>query len=147
MVLHSASHLFDNGEFEHGLRDLADMDMLLRHFGADTAFWDELLHDADVLGLTRDLDLALRFTHQILGTPVPASAAQSAARLARRGAGAPLVDLLFTRALAPDLPESPSRSADLCRWLLYIRSHYLRMPMPMLVPHLARKALRRFGAE
>jgi len=25
-------------------------------------------------------------------------------------------------------------------WLLYIRSHYLRMPLHLLVPHLARKA-------
>jgi hypothetical protein len=28
-------------------------------------------------------------------------------------------------------------------WLLYVRSHWLRMPAHALLPHLARKALRR----
>jgi hypothetical protein len=38
MVLHSATHLFYDGELNHGLRDLVDLDDLLRHFsGADAA--------------------------------------------------------------------------------------------------------------
>src|SRR5581483_1442714 len=38
MVLHSATHLFHNEELTHGLRDLVDLDALLRHFGRDAAF-------------------------------------------------------------------------------------------------------------
>ncbi len=34
MVLHSATHLFNEGEFHRGLRDLNDLDLLLRHFGS-----------------------------------------------------------------------------------------------------------------
>ena len=34
MVLHSATHLFNEGEFDRGLRDLNDLDLLLREFGA-----------------------------------------------------------------------------------------------------------------
>ncbi|MBV8651910.1 MAG: nucleotidyltransferase family protein, partial [Alphaproteobacteria bacterium] len=32
MLLHSATHLFNEGEFHRGLRDLSDLDLLLRHF-------------------------------------------------------------------------------------------------------------------
>jgi hypothetical protein len=28
------------------------------------------------------------------------------------------------------------------RWLLYVRGHYRRMPLRLLVPHLVRKAVR-----
>jgi hypothetical protein len=34
MVLHSATHLFSEGEYDHGLRDLFDLHRLLCHFGA-----------------------------------------------------------------------------------------------------------------
>ena len=40
MVLHSATHLFYDGEFDQGLRDLVDLHRLLRHFGAAPGFWD-----------------------------------------------------------------------------------------------------------
>ena len=33
MVLHSATHLFRNGDFSIGLRDLCDFDWLVREFG------------------------------------------------------------------------------------------------------------------
>jgi len=39
MVLHAATHLFLNEEFSSALRDLADLDSLLRHFGGETRFW------------------------------------------------------------------------------------------------------------
>src|SRR4029077_2269222 len=40
MVLHSATHLFHNEDLTHGLRDLADLDSLVRLFGAQADFWD-----------------------------------------------------------------------------------------------------------
>ena len=44
MVLHSAVHLFYDGDFVRGLEGrLADLDALLRHFGADAEFWSALL--------------------------------------------------------------------------------------------------------
>src|SRR5690242_1556964 len=35
MLLHSATHLFNDEELSHGPRDLVDIDALARHFGAD----------------------------------------------------------------------------------------------------------------
>ena len=39
--------------------------------------------------------------------------------------------------------ERPRRRAGLARWLLYVRSHWLRMPPLLLARHLLRKSLRR----
>ena len=40
LVLHSATHLFHEGEWQHGLRDLVDLDALLRQRGEEPGFWD-----------------------------------------------------------------------------------------------------------
>ena len=143
MVLHSATHLFHDGELEHGLRDLVDLDALLRAFGQDEGFWQELVPRAQELDLARPLYYALRYTHRILATPMP-DAVQQEIRAAR-----PVtclrqtMDRLFARALAVDHPSCHAPLTGTARWLLYIRAHYLRMPLTLLLPHLLRKAFRR----
>lgn len=140
MVLHSATHLFHDGELEHGLRDLTDLDSLLRHFGRNQAFWTELVERAMELDLMRPLYYALRYTRSILGTPIPGTVQQSA-RAGRPVWFAPaLMDTVFTRALAPDHPSCDTPFTGIARWFLYVRSHYLRMPLHLLIPHLIRKA-------
>ena len=145
MVLHSATHLFHDGELEHGLRDLVDLDSLLRFYGQDgqgTDFWDALNQRATELELTRPLYYALQFTRELLGTPVPDHVWQLAQRGRPARALAALMDSLFRRALLPDHQSCNSRFTGVARWLLYVRSHHLRMPPHLLVPHLVRKALR-----
>ncbi|NOX76760.1 MAG: nucleotidyltransferase family protein [Gammaproteobacteria bacterium] len=142
MVLHSATHLFHDGELENGLRDLVDLDSLLRHFGDKPRFWDDLNHRAAELDLTRPLYYALRFTRELLNTPVP----EAAWRQAQQGRPpvllASLMNALFRRALLPDHDSCNTWLTAPARWLLYVRSHHLRMPLHLLVPHLVRKALR-----
>ncbi len=137
MVLHGAVHLFYDGEVSGALRDLSDLDGLLREFGARDEFWPELTARAKQLGLERPLFYALRYTRRLLGTPIPPEACKDAE--AGRPA-APLLlamDHLVERALM--LP--PSRLSRLC---LYIRSHWLRMSPALLAAHLARKSIRRW---
>lgn len=141
IVLHSATHLFHDGELEHGLRDLVDLDALLRHFGETDGFWDELIQRAVELELTRPLFYALRYTAQILRTPMP-DVAMKAATSVGKPAALPLVDALFGRALMPDHKSCDDVYTPLARWMLYIRSHYLRMPLHLLIPHLLRKAFK-----
>ena len=142
MVIHSAAHLFHEGEFDHGLRDLADLHLLLQHFGKQPDFPDTLVQRAALLQLERPLWYALRYTQALLGTPLPAGLC---ARL-RGGQPNPflgaLMDWLFHRALVPDHPDCDIFLTGLARWLLYVRSHYLRMPLYLLIPHLLRKALK-----
>jgi hypothetical protein len=143
MVLHSATHLFHEGEFEHGLRDLVDLDDLLRHFGRDAAFWTALTGRAVELDLARPLHYGLRYARRVLGTPVPAPVLERVRRGAPPALGQAWMDLLFDRALVPPHESGSDRYTPTAKWLLYVRSHYLRMPMRLLIPHLLRKAIQR----
>lgn len=143
MVLHSAAHLFCDGEFERGLRDLADIDDLLRHFGTGPGFWDDLVRRADELGLTRPLHYALAHRARVLGAVTPPGVVRALEPHRPGTMTARTMDALLGRALRPAHPSCDDSGTALARWLLYVRGHYLRMPMHRLIPHLARKALRR----
>ncbi|NRF66540.1 nucleotidyltransferase family protein [Aquincola sp. S2] len=145
LVLHSATHLFHEGEWQHGLRDLVDLDALLKSgSAADAGFWPHLAERARVLNLSRPLGYALRLCAELLGTPQPVSLALADAVTGWRGAA---MHALFRRALSRAHPPSQQPAAAFAETLLYIRSHWLRMPPQLLLPHLLRKAwLRRFPA-
>lgn len=143
IVLHSATHLFHNEELRDGLRDLSDIDSLLREFSVDPAFLNALVDRGRELDLSRPLHLALRYVRRIFGTPVADEIEHAAARAAGRGTSMPWMDFLFTRALRPEHPRSDDAFTPLARYLLYVRAHWLRMPPLLLVRHLATKALRR----
>ena len=143
MVLHSATHLFHEGEFQQGLRDLVDLSLLIDHFRDREAFWPDLLARARELQLTRPLFYALRHTRRMLGLEVPEAVEES---LRREGPGAlrgRYMDWLFTRAFLSHEALRPRADESLARLLLYVRGHYLRMPPALLAAHLARKALAR----
>ncbi len=149
MVLHSAVHLFQDGQFDHGLRDLLDLDDLLRHFAdGSPRFWSDLFDRARELGLGQPLCHALDHVEERFGQRVPLEhgAARHAARprgwIQRRLTGA------FRLALDPHHPSSERRFSSVARNVLYIRAHSLRMPLRLAVPHLLRKAyMRRFPKE
>jgi hypothetical protein len=140
MVLHSATHLFFDGECDHGLRDLVDLDALLRHFSGRPGFWEGLAVRARQLQLTRPLFYALRYTERLLGTPLPPQAA------AAREAGRPnplllaLMDGLFHRALLPIHASCGDRWSATARFMIYLRGNWLRMPPLLLARHLFHKA-------
>ena len=73
-ILHSATHVFHDGELPHGLRDLTDLDLLLRDAAAEPGFWTRLVARATELQLGRSLYYALRYARHFLDTPVPDSA-------------------------------------------------------------------------
>jgi hypothetical protein len=72
MVQHSATHLFCNEDVGNGLRDLADLDSLLREFVQESGFCPWLTARAAELDLARPLYYALRYVVPILDTPLPA---------------------------------------------------------------------------
>lgn len=143
MVLHSATHLFNEGEFVWAFRDLHDLDLLLRHFAAEQGFWSELIERAEILDLRRPLFYLLRYTARVFRTPVPEDALRRVEAFGPPAPLRPLMDTLLERALAPNLPLARDRWSPLALALLYGRGHYLRMPVHLLVPHLIRKAVRR----
>jgi hypothetical protein len=148
MVIHSATHLFHEGEFHHGLRDLWDLDRMLRDFpDRDPLFWDGLVARARELDLLGSLFHGLTYSQQIFATPVPPCVMKQASSWSR-ALRKPAMDFLFLRAFRPDQPECKLPFTSLALYVLYIRSHYLRMPLYLLLPHLAKKAwMGRFGGD
>ena len=140
MLLHSATHLFADGDLAGGIRDLVDLDALLRHFGGvRSEFWDALVPRAVEHDLARPLFLALRYARRFLGTPVPERVLRAAEAGAPPRATLALMDALCVRALEPRA-EAPDWKASAATWMLYVRSHWMRMPPLLLARHLAIKA-------
>ena len=125
MVVHAVAHLFADGDLSGGLRNLWDIDRLLREFGGVEGYWDRLLTRATHHQLAKSTSRALRLTHHLFDTPVSAHFAWDG----RRG------DIFYLgRLLARD--EWGRGSRKLLRFAFYVRSHWIRMPPLMLARHL-----------
>jgi len=130
MVVHAAAHMLADGDLAGGLRNLWDIDRLLREFAGDE-FWEALAGRAARHGLTAPVCRAVRLAHGLYGTPVPEG-------WAGWGGG----DALYRRRLL--VRDGWGRQGHaVTRLGFYVRSHWLRMPPLMLARHLWTKATRR----
>jgi hypothetical protein len=145
MVLHSMVHLFHNDDVSHSLRDLSDLDLLLRHFGRGPAFWADLVARARELDLARPLFYGLRYTNLLLATPVPVNILASVSADGPGPRMTRLMDALWCRALRPQHATAADSLSSAALFALYVRAHWLRMPPVLLVRHLTVKALRLHG--
>ncbi|HYE71252.1 MAG TPA: nucleotidyltransferase family protein [Aquabacterium sp.] len=145
MVIHSAVHLFHEGELRNGLRDLLDLEALMSESSShDAGFHERLVDRAEELALLWPVMLALRYCRLVLRTPLPESTVARAERLVSwPKARLAWLDGLYLRALAPDHPLLSSADTTLARAMLEVRGHALRMPLPRLALHLGRKAILR----
>ncbi len=140
MTLHAAVHLFYDGDFGKGLRELVDLNDLMRFFGRSPEFWEALTPRAVELQLTRPLYYALRHTRRLFNTPIPISVMEASEKH-----GAPLwpvrllMDRLIQQVVDPKESGRPDGREKSARFLLYLRSHWLRMPPKLLIQHLWRK--------
>jgi Uncharacterised nucleotidyltransferase len=123
MVIHSAAHLFADGELDGGLRNLWDIHCLLTEF-ADDAFWLSLRSRAEHHQLWPAVHRAARLAQRLYGTRLPRDW-QSWHRQDK---------WYIERLTARDNWGRGSRK--FIRLIFYIRSHWLRMPPLMLMRHL-----------
>ncbi len=142
MVLHSAVHLFSE-EFTVALRDLTDLHDLLEIFGKSDQFWATLVAHANLHGFGRILYYALHHTKTILGTEIPESVLRlvegDAPNLPLRG----LMNYLISKAIIPPIRGRGTKGHAIATWLLFLRSHWLKMPAYLLISHLTVKSSRR----
>ena len=131
MVIHAAAHLFADGDLAGGLRNLWDIDRLIRTFlKPDSGFEGRLVRRARHHRLLPAVARAGRLARRLYGTPVGPV-------LAGHGAS----DAAFERRLlARDGWGRSTRRVT--RFGFYARSHLLRMPPLMLARHLWTKARR-----
>jgi len=129
MVIHSAAHLFADGDLAGGLRNLWDLDRLLREFGTRPGFWNELRGRARVHQLSDAVARSLRLAAAIFQTPVDDACAGKAR----------FSDRLFRRRLLARNGWG-QQTRPLTRLGFYVRSHWIRMPPWLLARHLWVKA-------
>lgn len=134
MLVHAAAHLLADGDLSGGLRNLWDIDRLLREHGAVDGYWARLDERARLHGLSTAVARALRLARRIFATPVDD-------RLAAR-AGA-LDGLFERRLLARDGWGRATR--PVARSAFYARAHLMRMPPALLARHLWIKSRRRLS--
>ncbi|SHE23682.1 nucleotidyltransferase domain-containing protein [methanotrophic endosymbiont of Bathymodiolus puteoserpentis (Logatchev)] len=148
MILHSSVHLFYDAELNGAdFRDLVDLKELIAYFQPQQEFFFEILLDrAKQLTLQRPLYYTLYFIHNLLDAPIPEEYIE-------KNIGKPswltrkLMCYLVPLALIPEHPDFPRKKVALARWLLYVRSHFLRMPFYLLIPHLLRKSRMRMAGK
>jgi hypothetical protein len=149
MIVHAAAHLFADGDLAGGLRNLWDIDRLLREFDERVdGFWPALLERSERHGLLPAVSRAARLARQLYGTPVNWCQAPISKPLNSQGTGSgktgvghglTAADGLYRRRLlARDGWGRTTR--PLTRLGFYVRSHMLRMPPAMLARHLWVKA-------
>jgi hypothetical protein len=159
MIIHAAAHLFADGDLAGGLRNLWDIDRLLRKVGADADFWPHLRARAKQHGLEKAVARALRLSSHLYGTPTHpllSSPRRRGSRTTQPQDTRPPEDmdsrqrgndtwgvgdhLYLRRLLARDGWGRQTRK--LTRFAFYIRSHWIRMPPLLLARHLWTKARR-----
>ena len=118
MIVHAAAHLFADGDLAGGLRNLWDIDRLVRQFGGGAA----LALRAKQHQLGDAVARALRISAALYGTPCDAGPLT-------------LADRFYVRRLrARDGWGRETR--PLTRLAFYVRSHWIRMPPLLLARHL-----------
>ena len=129
MVVHSVAHLFADGDLAGGLRNLWDIDRMLRQFARADGFWDNLATRSRLHQLRPEVSRALRLANKLYGTPIDRQLA----------GGASSADGFFERRLLARNGWGQAINKPL-RFTFYVRSHWLRMPPLMLARHLWTKA-------
>lgn len=136
MLVHAAAHMLADGDLAGGLRNLWDIDRLIREFRGEPGFWRQLARRARHHQLEEPVARSLRLAARLYGTPVE-----------EQCAGQPhWADNLFRRRLLARDGWGRETHRPL-RFAFYIRSHLLRMPPAMLARHLWTKARRNKGSE
>ncbi len=143
-VLHAAAHLFQDSDCTGRLRDLVDIDGLVRCFAErDASFWEILENRAKLHQLGRPLWYALTFGRDWLATPVPVGFLKS-----DRWAEPPvlarwLVKTLVPLALFPVAPDSVGSAKNrIASRLMEARAFWLRMPPWLVLYHSINKYFR-----
>lgn len=128
LFVHSAVHAFGDGSFDAPARSLVELSMLYEELGEEDQ--KHLPQRAMEVGAAIPASIALWAIGWFFSIK---SAGAQARRLMKYRRHYLLRWAIKSKTLA-------GRLSMLAKAFLYIRSHYLRMPLYLLVPHLTRKA-------
>ena len=120
------AHLFRNGDFHFGLRDLLDIDWMFGEFSKAPGFWDQLVERSQKLDLRVPCYCAMRYTRAFFHREVPSEAAREVDKWRPPRAIVAVFDKLVPIATFP--PHH--RESDLSRFLAVLALSYYPIPRP-----------------
>lgn len=141
-VLHSASHLLLDGEFNHGFRDLHDIYLLMAEYTAkDPLFLSRLQKRALFLGFELIFYYCLKLEQHFFSLSVEEHLFIECEKRFNSKIVPENVLKVMIKVLTPDVYKHRSLSFNIALFILFIRSHWLKMPIHILIPHLIYKSL------
>ncbi|KMV29157.1 nucleotidyltransferase family protein [Photobacterium swingsii] len=141
LLLHSAIHLFYESEYHKGIRDLFDIHLLIKEFGADETFWVQLITIQEQLGSAECTFYALYFSESIYHTEIPKHVKDYYMRHKPNMLVFALTAPAFYYAFTSMYPLHHHTGHHRALSTLYIRGHFKRLPIYKLIPHLIKKSL------
>lgn len=147
MLLHSAVHLFQDGEIRGSLRNLLEQHDMLNEFGEDERFWQDLICRARHHGLIRPLYYCLQYCEMFLQTKIPEAVTLEMEKHRPAFLTRKMMDFMVSRSMLVPWKGQSAALYYLCCKILYMRSHWLRMPPGLLMRHLLSKLIRRLKGK
>ncbi len=135
LLLHSIAHLFLDGEFKNGLRDLVDILTIIKFKEETPGFWNQLIHRASELGVARQLYYAVITCESILGAPIKNDVLNLVEPYSPK-TGKQFMLALFSHVMIKRISNQNQIMNSIAGFLLFLRSHYMKMPLKLLIPHL-----------
>ncbi|WP_299084332.1 nucleotidyltransferase family protein [uncultured Paraglaciecola sp.] len=138
-VLHSIIHLFMNEDFTNAFRDLLDIHLLIEQY-ENPEFWKKLCYVSDSSGFGRELYYCLSLRGSIFLYPQPEcfEALQSKYKNWRTDF---FIKHVLSHAITPKHSLLDNYQTKNGRFLVFLRGHYLKMPLSVLIKHLTIKSL------
>ena len=141
MMLHSAVHLFHEGELEQGLRGLSDLDILFHHFEkSETNFSQQLVDLSEKTNQQQSLFFTWRYLTKIFNKKLPKVAQTFIISYQHQITNLSTIDFIYTNLFTAHHGTTASWRFSLAVQLVYWRGHLLRMPLRLLIPHLLKKS-------
>jgi len=149
-VLHAAAHVFQDSDCWNVLRNVHDIDQLIRLYAAQdpSVYFERLLQRADLHQLARPLWYAMSLAREQFATPIPEHVLSFIKPRFSAHLGTSLTLRCMRQVVTPIHPDAmPTRSQRLARRFLLFRAAWLRMPPWLLTYHTARKLARSLRAQ
>lgn len=147
-ILHRATHLFYDGDLRDSLRELVDIHELITTYSTTMGrFENRLIRRALELDLGKPLFYALYFCRRLLDTRVSGKLIDALGREANYAPLRKLLCYLMEQQLTSLAPDQRGWKTRISGWVLFLRSHWIKMPPLLLARHLFTQIRRRGGIK
>ncbi|RDV29214.1 hypothetical protein DXV75_01780 [Alteromonas aestuariivivens] len=137
-LLHCIIHLFFNEDYEKACRDVWDIHCLAEQFSQPELM--EFIALSQQLGFGTEVCFALRLRQYLLGTEYCDQASETLNRQLRGREW--MVKRVIAPAVMPTHPLVDTFGTRIAKSLMYLRGHWVKMPLRILLPHAATKSYR-----